>query len=127
MLALIPELERPDHWVIVDRYVYAHLALAEVFETGNLPLLRRLYSVYPQPDLVFFLDVDANTAAERVRRRGTDSNAVGFLDDFRQAFHHLDEFGSFRVVDAAQPAGAVFDQVWAQVRAAVPAVMPASL
>lgn len=127
LLEVLPQLQRSDHWVVVDRYIYAHLALAEAFETGNLSLLRSIYSVYPQPDITFYLDVAAETAAERVRVRGVDSNPVEFLADFRRAFHHLDEFADFEVIDAAAPADVVFGQVWERTLALVepPAHIPA--
>jgi dTMP kinase len=124
LLEVLPELQRDDHWVVVDRYTYAHLALAGAFRTDNLSLLRSIYAVYPSPDITFYLDVAAETAAERVRVRGVDSNPVEFLADFRRAFHELDEFAGFEVIDAAASPDVVFAQVWARTTALVESLTP---
>ncbi|MEV4556232.1 AAA family ATPase [Kitasatospora sp. NPDC049285] len=117
LLDLEPALARPDHVVVVDRYLHAQFALARAFDTGNEPLLRRLFAAFPAPDAVVYLDLDPAVAAERVLRRGRDRNAVEFLREFRTAFHALPEFPSFHVIDAARPP----DQV---ARQALDAVAP---
>ncbi|MBK3571231.1 MULTISPECIES: dTMP kinase [unclassified Streptomyces] len=120
LLELEPELGRPGHFVVTDRYKHAWFALANTFGTGNEPLLRRLYAALPEPDVVLYLDVDPRVAAERVERRGVDRNTVEHLSRFRSAFHALPEFPSFRVVDAGQAADAVFQDLWDDVAALVP-------
>ncbi len=120
LLELEEDLGRPGHIVVVDRYVHAQFALARAFDTTNEPLLRRLFSCFPLPDTVFFLDVDPETAAERVLRRGADTNTTDFLTRFRDAFRSLPEYGSFRVIDASRPADAVFADIRAHVRVGTP-------
>jgi dTMP kinase len=120
MLALAEALTRPGHIVVVDRYIYAHIALAEVFGTSNGPLVRRLFGVFPKPDAVLFLDLDPNTSAQRVQQRGVDTNEVGFLADFRREFRALPEYAEFHIVDAEQPPEVVF----AALRAALREVLP---
>ncbi|MEV7190826.1 hypothetical protein AB0N81_03325 [Streptomyces sp. NPDC093510] len=120
LLELETDLNRPDHFVVVDRYKYAQFALARTFETGNEPLLRRLFSAFPEPDLVFFLDVEPGVAAERVRTRGVDTNTTEFLAGFRDAFHRLPEYETFHVIDASRSADDVFKEIWSGLTALRP-------
>jgi dTMP kinase len=113
LLDLEPALGRPDEIVVIDRYVHAQFALTRAFETGNEPLVRRLFAAFPAPDAVVYLDLDPESAAERIRRRGVDRNSVEFLRAFRSAFRELPEFASFHVLDAARTQDEVFHQVLA--------------
>ncbi|MEU8001116.1 thymidylate kinase [Catellatospora sp. NPDC049111] len=115
LLPLHAELARTDHCVIIDRYVHAQYAIARAFGTANEPLVRRLYASFPEPDVVVYLDVDAATATERVRRRPDDTHTRAFLESFGAAFRSLPEFAGFTVVDATQPLDVVRAQVWAAV------------
>lgn len=121
MLAVEEDLGRPGHWVVIDRYIYAQFALARTYDTGNEPLLRRLYRIFPAPDAVFFLDLDPATAGERVRRRGVDSNSREFLQRFRTAFQGLPEYPDFTLVDAGRGPDEVFVDIWSGLRELLPA------
>lgn len=105
-----------DSVVVVDRYFYSHLALAEVWGTGNGPLLRRLSQVLPTPAVTVLLDVEPEVAAGRVLARGRDVNTVVFLSRFRDALRALPEAEGFRIVDATRPPDAVYTDVLAHVR-----------
>lgn len=112
LLDIAPLLDQPDHVVVVDRYLYTHLALAAVHGTTNAPRLRRLFGVFPVPDVVVFLDVPPTTAAERVLRRGRDANTVDFLTRLRDGFLALPEMRQFHVLDGTADPAAIVDQVW---------------
>jgi dTMP kinase len=105
-----------DGLVIVDRYKYAHIALTQAFRTGNEDLVRELFEVLPDADVTYYFDVDPAVAAERVHRRGVDSNTADFLADFARAYGELPEFGKFTMLAAGKPADEVFSQLWADLR-----------
>jgi dTMP kinase len=102
--------------VVTDRYVYTHLALALAHETGNSSLLRRLFSVFPAPDVVLFMEVDPNVATERVRRRGRDTNSVDFLTRLRDGYMSLPEMRRFQVLTGDADPVTVLDEAWRIVR-----------
>lgn len=113
LLELEPELARENHVVVLDRYYYTHLALAEASHTGNGPRLRRLYRSLPVPDATLLLDVTPRVALERVQARGTDSNSLPFLTRFAEAYRGLPETrAGFVVLDADQRPEEVLDQAW---------------
>lgn len=119
LLDIAPLLDQQDHVVVVDRYLYTHLALAAVHGTANAPRLRRLFSVFPTPDVVVFVDVPPALAAERVLARGRDVNSLDFLTRLRDGFTSLPEMQRFHVVDGAAPRSVVADHAW---RAVAPPV-----
>lgn len=123
LLDLAPLLDQEDHVVVVDRYLYTHLALAAVHETTNAERLRRLFSVFPTPDIVLFIDVEPTLAAERVLKRGRDSNSLGFLTRLRDGFMSLPEMQQFHVLDGAADPTVVVDHAW---RLVCPVVRPVS-
>jgi dTMP kinase len=112
LLELGPLLEQEDHVVVIDRYVYTQFALAAVHETENLAVLRRLYSVFPAPDVVLFVDVDPHVAGERVLRRGRDTETLDFLTRLRDSFRSLPEWPQFEVLPGAREPGTVVDEAW---------------
>ncbi|HVK20223.1 MAG TPA: hypothetical protein VM677_02570 [Actinokineospora sp.] len=112
LLDLAPALDRPDHVVLVDRYVYTHLALAVAHATTNDTRLRKLFSVFPAPDIVLFLDVEPLVAAERVRERGRDTNSLDFLTRLRDGYLSLPEIREFHVVAGDADPATVLDVAW---------------
>lgn len=111
LLTMTPRLTEPGHVVVVDRYIWSHLALAQVWGASNGNLVRRMFEELPRPDVTFLLDLDPETAAARVRSRGEDINDIAFLARFRVAFHALPEAKDFFVIDAAPSASFVADEV----------------
>lgn len=112
LLDLAPSLDQENHVVIVDRYLYTHLALAAAHGTTNQSLLRRLFSVFPTPDIVLFIDVDPKVAAERVFKRGRDTNSLDFLTRLRDGYMSLPEMRQFQVVSGEADQATVVDEVW---------------
>lgn len=116
----------PGQIVVADRYIFSHLALAQVWGANNGDLVRRLFDELPRPDMVFLLDVAPEVAAERVLRRGLDVNDVDFLTRFRAAFHALPEAPNFEIIDASLPPAEVAEQAvecfltWLQMPSSAP-------
>lgn len=121
LLDLAPSLDQKDHVVVLDRYFYTHLALAVVHETTNGALLRRLFSVFPTPDIVLFMDVDPKVAAERVFKRGRDTNSLDFLMRLRDGYMSLPEMQQFQVVTGHADPAMVLDDAW---RIVTPKIAP---
>lgn len=67
-MEILPALKR-NKIVISDRYYYSCLAnlLARGYE--NQKWIYEIAESIPQPDIVFFMDTDAETAVQRVRER----------------------------------------------------------
>ncbi len=115
LLDLAPLLDQKDHVVVVDRYIYTHLALAVAHDTENTTLLRRLFSVFPVPDIVLFMDVAPRVAAERVFQRGRDTNSLDFLTRLRDGYLSLPEMQEFQVLPGDADPTTVLDDAWRMV------------
>lgn len=112
LLDIEPLLDQDNHVVIVDRYLYTHLALAVAHGTTNGALLRRLFKIFPKPDIVFFIDVDPDVAADRVLKRGRDTNSVEFLTRLRDGYRSLPEMRDFQVLSGEADRATIADDVW---------------
>lgn len=112
LLDLEPLLDQENHVVVLDRYFYTFLALAVAHETTNGALLRRLFSIFPPPDIVLFIDVDPKVAVERVFKRGRDTNSLRYLSRLRDGFMSLPEMRQFQVVSGDADPAAVLDDAW---------------
>ena len=112
LLDIAPLLGEPDQVVVVDRYVYTHLALAAVHGTTNADRLRRLFGIFPVPDVAVFLDVPPAVAVDRVLRRGRDANSLDFLTRLRDGFLALPEMRHFHILDGEARPTAIVDRVW---------------
>lgn len=112
LLDLEPLLDQDNHVVVLDRYFYTHLALAVAHKTTNGVVLRRLFSVFPAPDIVLFIDVDPKVAVERVFKRGQDTNSLNYLVRLRDGFVSLPEMRQFQVLTGDAGPAAVLDDAW---------------
>lgn len=112
LLDLEPLLDQNDHVVVLDRYFYTHLALAVAHETTNGAVLRRLFSVFPAPDIGLFIDVDPKVAVERVFKRGRDTNSLRYLVRLRNGFMSLPEMQHFQVLSGDADPATVLDDAW---------------
>lgn len=121
LLDIRPLLECVDQVVILDRYIYTQFALALVHETTNSLILRRLFKIFPAPDIVLFMDIDPEIATERVLQRGRDLNAHEYLIRLRDGYRSLPEFDQFLKVTVTREATptAVLDDIWTKVTPSV--------
>lgn len=115
--------------VIMDRYLYCQLALKGV--RGRSPgrllpwLLRRL----PAPDIVFYFDVPAVVAHNRVISRATDAETLENLQALDQAYRELDDFRSFVRIDAGSSPEQIVADIWQELdlsRSRAPRTVPES-
>jgi thymidylate kinase len=63
-------------------------------------LARRLYAIFPEPDITFFLAVRPGQAYARVEARGTDHEDLDYLAAADAAYRSLPEADRFVVIDA---------------------------
>lgn len=112
LLDLGPLLDQQNHVVVLDRYFYTHLALAVAHETTNGTLLRRLFSVFPAPDIGLFIDVDPKVAVERVFKRGHDTNSLKYLVRLRDGFMSLPEMQHFQILTSDADPATVLEDAW---------------
>lgn len=121
LLDIAPLLDRENHVILVDRYVYTQLALAAVHETKNAGRLRHLFDTFPTPDVVLFIDVPPELAVERVSKRGRDVNSLDFLTRLRDGFWALPEMSQFHVLDGTADPALVGERAWQVVAQVAPA------
>jgi len=100
---------------VMDRYTYCQYAVMRARGDAGERLIRILYSLFPRPDLVCYLQVEPGAAHHRVLQRGTDEEEIEHLRALDAGYLSLPEFGRFRIVSA----GAGPDVVQAQLAAAV--------
>lgn len=119
LLPIESALRQQDQVVLLDRYIYTHFALAIAHQTTNGERLRRLFNVFPVPDVVLFMDVSPKVAAERVSKRGRDIDSIEYLTRLRNGYLSLPEMRQFVVVPGDQEMCIVQESVW---RAVTPLV-----
>ena len=86
---IIPAL-KSGFVVLLDRYYYTALA-RDVVRGQNIDWVKNLYDYAPEPDLVFYLDMPADTLLKRIiGTTGLDfyesGRDVGFSTDFYKSF-----------------------------------------
>lgn len=100
----------------MDRYTYCHMAMGQATAPAVVDKLRGLFRRYPEPDLVFFVDVPPAVAHARTLAR--DARATDTLDGltlFDCGYRALPEFGQFVPVDGNRAP----DAIQAEIRAVV--------
>lgn len=115
MLAARPRLAQPGEWLVMDRYTYCEYAAVRQQGVPLEPLLRSMYRGLPRPGITFFLDTPPDVALARINSRDTDSEQLGFLRAFHNAYHTLPEMSEFVIVDGSQ----TFHDTQELIRAAV--------
>lgn len=87
---------------IMDRYAVCQYASIRAHGGGDRweRLARRLYRVFPAPDVTFLLAVDPERAYERIAARGTDHERLTYLLAADAAYAGLPERASFVTIDA---------------------------
>ena len=116
-LAIASWHRRRGRVVIFDRHVFADYYASDVTAHPGRPFLRRLHGAvltrYPRPDLTICLDAPAPVLWARKRE-----GELAWVEQRRTDYLRLREVvPNFAIVDAAQPAAAVLDQVVAAISA----------
>ena len=104
--------------VIMDRHLHCQLALKRVKGRGHGRLLPWLLRLLPRPDVVFYLDIPAETALARIDLRATDSEDLQSLKTFDAAYRELDDFDSFIRIDAGTSSRQIVEDMWRELTAA---------
>ncbi|MGC8932494.1 MAG: dTMP kinase [Candidatus Methanodesulfokora sp.] len=99
-------------FVITDRYLFSSIAYQGLFLPESW--VRLINSRAPLPDLAILLDIDADTAINRIKNRKKREifEEKEKLEKIRERFLRLkDEFNMF-VVDSRRPVEVVADEIW---------------
>lgn len=89
---------------VLDRYAvcqYASLRARGAHQWE--PLARRVYALFPPPDVTFLLVVDPAEAQRRIEARGEDVETLEFLRASDAAYRSLPEADQFVVIDGNAP------------------------
>jgi dTMP kinase len=92
---------------VMDRYACCQYASIRAHRGRRERLARRLYRIFPAPDVTFFLAVPPGCAYARVETRGTDHEDLTDLAAADAAYRSLPEAAGFVVVDAGRDPGSV--------------------
>ncbi|MBB5824684.1 dTMP kinase [Micromonospora carbonacea] len=107
---------------VMDRYSACQYASIRAHGGQRWERLARVgYRLFPPPQVTFLLAVDPAEAYQRIERRGTDHETMGWLTAADRAYRTLPEFPSFVVVDAGRPPEEVSRQIRAHLAAWLPA------
>lgn len=98
--------------VLMDRHLHCQLALKRVKGLDHGRLLPWLLRLLPRPDVVFCLEVPAETALARIMERATDTEDVDGLETFDRAYRELEDFDSFVRIDAGTSSGQIVEDLW---------------
>jgi dTMP kinase len=76
---------------VMDRYSVCQRVSIRVHGGGRLlrGIVHLAYSMFPEPDLLILLDIDAQVAYQRIERRGTDHEELSFLRAAGAAYREL--------------------------------------
>lgn len=88
---------------VMDRYSYDQFVMVRAREERGERWVRRFYSVFPEPQATFFIQVRPETAKARIDARGYDTEPLPYLSALDRAYRTLPEFRRFFVVDADAP------------------------
>jgi len=99
-------------FVITDRYLLSSIAYQGLFLPEDW--IRSINSRAPLPDLTILLDVDAETAINRIKDRGRREifEEREKLERIRERFLMLREEFNIFVVDSRRPVEVVADEIW---------------
>ncbi|MCD6514416.1 MAG: dTMP kinase [Candidatus Odinarchaeota archaeon] len=107
--------------VILDRYIHSQLAY-QAAEGLDLNILISLNKEFPQPDIVFFLDIDPTSALERVKDRINKTylgkltlfERIDFLSEVSNNYKKFIErrllAKHFVILDASNPTNILVDE-----------------
>ncbi|WP_018969367.1 dTMP kinase [Rubritalea marina] len=118
---ITPAMEAGTH-VVLDRYYFSTMAYqgANGFDIDTIRKDNEAFA--PKPDLLFILDLDIDTALERIGSRGDTANEFEqreSLEFCRNVFLSVQGEAYAHVIDASQDIESIQQQLVARVRAAI--------
>ncbi len=78
---VLPALERPNSWVLSDRYYHSSLAYQSL--SIGLPAVAQLNAPFRAPDLTVMIDLEPEVCLERIAQRGGVRERFEALDRLR--------------------------------------------
>ncbi|RLG75370.1 MAG: dTMP kinase [Thermoprotei archaeon] len=112
---ILPSLKRCDV-VITDRYFYSSMAYQGA-RGVDIEWIREINRFAPIPDIGIYLDIDVETALERLRRKGLSKRwryyeeNIAILYKAREIYLGLASRGELMLFDAERPLKEVFTEV----------------
>jgi len=110
-----PFLKNKGAIVICDRYYYSTIAFQH---TQGIPMETIVMGnmAFKTPDIAFILDLPAETALERVHKRGDEKEKfeeLEFMKELRENFLKLNDVldDNVKVIDASKSKDKVFEQI----------------
>lgn len=100
---------------VMDRYSYCQYAIMRARGDRGERVVRSLFGVFPEPDVICLLVTSPSIAQHRVELRGKDQEDPAYLARLDAAYRSLPEFGRFVLVDGS----GTIDEVQANLRAVV--------
>ena len=97
--------------VIEPRTVYCRIAMALAMEGARDKKTEEVLATIPRPDLLFWIDTDPTVALARINKRGIDTDRLGNLQSFSQAFRQMPESESWIRLNGNLLPGKIFHQV----------------
>lgn len=118
---ITPALEAGTH-VVLDRYYFSTMAYqgANGFDIQKIRTENEEFA--PKPDILFILDLDIDTALERIGSRGDTANEFEqreSLEFCRNVFLSVQDEPYAFIIDASQDIESIQRQLVARVRAAI--------
>lgn len=98
---------------VMDRYAYCQYASIRAHSGGHERLARRLYRLFPMPNVTLHLALPPKQAYLRIEARGTDHEDLDYLATTDDAYRSLPEAILFTQVDASGPPDEVHDRILA--------------
>lgn len=121
--SLKEEFTKPGHYIIMDRYIYSWYAYAKVLGVNNEPFLRRLFSIFPIPDIVFLMEVSPQIAYQRIVERGIDVESTCFLTQASCAYQDLSNVENFNIINAEKPIEMIFKKIQEELTEIFPEIL----
>jgi len=88
--------------IVMDRYYYSTMAYqgARGMDIGKI---RKMNDFAPVPDIVIILDIEPETAWERISRRGNDNyfEKLDYLGKVREIFLSMSDIPEVRIIDSS--------------------------
>lgn len=81
--------------VIEPRSIYCRIAMAFGKSGMRDEKLDQVLAIIPQPDMIFWIDMDPEVALARIEKRGTDSEDLSTLRQFSGAYRKIQEASSW--------------------------------
>jgi dTMP kinase len=90
--------------MVMDRYYYSTIAYQGA-RGMDIEEIRKMNDFAPVPDIAIILDIDPETAVERINRRGKGNyfERIDYLRKVRKIFLSMEDYPEVRIIDSSGP------------------------